>query len=137
MPSRSGRSRGSGALRALSLLAPLLIAGCTAGPDYVRPPVPPVPEYRPDEVLAGESVANLPWWELFEDPVLQELIQAGLEENLSLRTSLARIDEARATLGIVRSDLFPRVDYSAPGTVGFTTEDGDATTSALAALNAS
>jgi multidrug efflux system outer membrane protein len=116
----------------------LLIAGCTAGPDYVRPPVPPVPEYRPEDVPAGESVANLPWWELFEDPVLQELIQAGLEENLNLRVSLARIDEARAALGIVRADLFPRLDYSAPGSVQLTTEEGsDATASASASLNAS
>jgi multidrug efflux system outer membrane protein len=90
------------------------------------------------ELPTGKSVANLPWWELFEDPVLHELIESGLAENRNLRTALARIDEARAALGISRAGLFPRVDYFADGGVeGTTLEDTDPVASALATLNAS
>jgi multidrug efflux system outer membrane protein len=116
----------------------LVVVGCSAGPDYVRPPIPAVPTYRDDDRPADDSVANLSWWELFRDPVLQGLIEEGLENNRNLRTSLARIDEARAVLGIARSDKFPRIDYFADGSLDDDTREGrDPTASALASLNAS
>jgi outer membrane protein TolC len=84
------------------------VAGCTMGPDYERPELPQPREYRA-AVGEGESVANLPWWELYRDTVLQRLIGVGLENNLSLRESMARIAEARAAVGIARADLYPTV----------------------------
>jgi multidrug efflux system outer membrane protein len=76
------------------------------GPDYERPALPEPVEYRASEE-AGESIANLPWWELYQDTVLQRLIQEGLDNNLQLRESMAKIAEARAALGIARADQYP------------------------------
>lgn len=84
------------------------------GPDYERPELP-VPETYIQPADAGESLANLTWWELFEDPVLEELIRVALEENQDLRIAAARVEEFRAQLGIVRSNQFPTVDIGASG----------------------
>jgi multidrug efflux system outer membrane protein len=114
-----------------------LLAGCTLGPDYERPPTPDLPVYQVGPP-AGESIANIPWWELFQDPVLTALIDTALVHNQDLGTAMARIAEARATLGIVRADLFPRVNYAADGSVIWTTEDEDGgTASGGAFLDAS
>ena len=94
-----------------------LVSGCTLGPDFIRPTVSAPEIYHADEE-AGESIANLPWWELFGDPVLQELVTEALENNRNLLSSMARIDEARASLGISRSEMYPNVDYFAGGAGG-------------------
>ena len=46
------------------------LVGCMPGPNYERPPVPDPPTYHADS-LRGESIANMPWWELFQDEVLR------------------------------------------------------------------
>ncbi len=99
----------AGRLGVLLLLAAggsALLSGCRMGPDYERPALPEPVEYRASEE-AGESIANLPWWELYQDTVLQRLIQEGLDNNLQLRESMAKIAEARAALGIARADQYP------------------------------
>jgi multidrug efflux system outer membrane protein len=106
------------------------------GPNYVRPELE-APEVFRQEFPSGESVANLPWWELFQDPVLVALVETALEENRSLRASLARISEAEATLGIVKADLFPRVNYAADGSVESKTGGGGTSSSAGATVAAS
>src|SRR5262249_2767857 len=54
----------------------LLVAGCMVGPDYSRPPVVVPDNYRFAIAPAtAESIADLPWWEIFRDPVLQELVR--------------------------------------------------------------
>jgi multidrug efflux system outer membrane protein len=107
------------------------------GPNYSRPPVPEPEDYRED-FPDGDSIADIAWWDMFGDSVLVALIDSALVNNRNLRASVARINEARASLGIVRSDLYPRLDYSADasydGTLG---EDGDASGSSAAFLNAS
>jgi multidrug efflux system outer membrane protein len=124
--------------RVLLLLFVAAVAGCTMGPDYRRPVVPEPEEYRDDEFPATESVADTPWWELFGDPVLVALIDSALVNNRDLRASVARITEARAALGIVRSQLFPRLDYAADGSYGGTLgEDGQADGTGGAFLGAS
>jgi multidrug efflux system outer membrane protein len=92
----------------LAILMGLLLASCAMGPDFVRP-TPPTPADFRSETPAGESIANTDWWDLYQDPALQGLIRRGLENNRSLHEALARINEARARLGIVRADLKPQV----------------------------
>jgi multidrug efflux system outer membrane protein len=108
------------------------------GPDYVRPPVPEPEEYRNEKLPNVESIADTPWWELFGDTVLVALIDSALVNNRDLRGAVARITEARAALGIVRSQLFPRLDYAGDasyrGTMG---EDGEADGTGNASLAAS
>jgi outer membrane protein, multidrug efflux system len=93
-----------------------LLTGCTLGPDYVRPNVP-IPAIHRGVVgaPAPESLADLPWWELFKDPVLQELTREALNSNYDLRTAAARVEEARAQIGVVRSFLYPQVSFSGGG----------------------
>jgi multidrug efflux system outer membrane protein len=92
----------------------LLLGGCALGPDYERPEIDtPVSYIQPVE--EGESFANMPWWDLLQDPQLQELIRIALEENKDLGIAVARIEEFRAVLGVTRADQFPTVDLNATG----------------------
>jgi multidrug efflux system outer membrane protein len=112
--------------RLILLLIAVVVAGCTMGPDYKRPVVP-VPDQQRESLPTVESIADTPWWELFGDTVLVALIDTALVNNRDLRASVARITESRAALGIVRSQLFPRLDYAADGSYSGTLgEDGDA-----------
>jgi multidrug efflux system outer membrane protein len=78
------------------------------GPDYERPDVITPEEFR-GPMPTGESVANVPWWELYQDPVLQDLIQTALENNRSVRQAFARINEFRASLRIAQAGRYPSV----------------------------
>ncbi len=92
----------------------VLLGGCAAGPDYERPELD-VPESYVQPVEQGESFANTPWWELFQDEQLQQLIRIALEENQDLGIAAARVEEFRAILGVTRADQFPTVDITASG----------------------
>ena len=102
--------------QAAAVVALALLAGCAVGPNYERPPVASQPEYRglvgPAEAA---SLADLPWWEVFEDPVLQGLVETALENNLDLRKAVARVDRAREGVGIARSEIFAQVGGQAGG----------------------
>ncbi len=91
----------------------LLAQGCKVGPDYERPQIATPETWREISVAESESLANTPWWELFQDPALQELIRIALEENKDLKIAVERIEEARALYGFQRADLYPKVDLFA------------------------
>jgi multidrug efflux system outer membrane protein len=91
-------------------------AGCTLGPNYKRPAIPTPPAWRDMPVTEAESLANTPWWELFDDPQLQQLIRVALAENKDLKIAVERIEEARARYGFTKADLWPHVDLN--GTAG-------------------
>jgi outer membrane protein, multidrug efflux system len=96
----------------------LLLSGCTLGPDYLRPKILIPDNHRGlVDAPAAESLADLPWWELFRDPVLQELTRESLQHNFDLRIAAARVEQARAQIGITRSFLFPQINFSANGSV--------------------
>jgi len=104
------------------LILGIHIQSCRVGPDYVRPSVYSPDSYRSD-FPTDTSIANTPWWELFGDTVLQNLIYTALENNNNLQSAIARIQSAEAQMGIVRADLYPRIDYNVGGTaVGITTD---------------
>jgi multidrug efflux system outer membrane protein len=94
----------------------LAAAGCALGPNYQRPAVPTPPSWREVPQAEAESLANTGWWELFQDPQLQELIRIALVENKDLKIAVERIEEARARYGFTKADLWPAVDLS--GTAG-------------------
>jgi len=105
---------------AAALLAPAV--GCTLGPDYQRPEVP-TPEAWIRPSLEGETGANLPWWEVYHDPVLQDLVRTALAENKDLLTAVARIDEARAVLGFTKADQYPSFFASGGAARGKSSEE--------------
>jgi multidrug efflux system outer membrane protein len=101
---------------ALVLLLVLLIGGCTVGPNYRRPGIVSPDSHRGAvEPAKAESLADIPWWELFKDPVLQNLTREALRNNYDLRTAAARVEEARAQIGITRSFLYPQVTLNSGG----------------------
>ncbi len=102
----------------------IMVAGCKLGEPYSRPEVITSQNYR-FHSLSGESIANLRWWELFKDTILQEMIHTGIENNRDLLIAVTRIREAEAQIGIVRSNLFPRVNYGGGGTFSASTNDAD------------
>ena len=94
----------------------LLVSGCMLGPDYSRPPVVVPDNYRFAVAPAtAESIADLPWFDVFRDPVLQQLVREALQNNYDLRIAAARVEEARANIGIVRSFLYPTINFNAAG----------------------
>jgi multidrug efflux system outer membrane protein len=97
------------------LIAASWVTGCTVGPNYHRPAVQVPQTFRaPDPLPApqAESFADLKWWEVFRDAELQQLVRIALEQNYDLREAVARVEAARANLGITRSDQFPQVGVS-------------------------
>jgi multidrug efflux system outer membrane protein len=97
------------------LIAASWTAACTVGPNYKRPAVQIPQNFRaPDPLPAPQatSLADLKWWEVFRDEKLQELIRAALTANYDLRDAVARVEEARANLGVTRSNQFPQVGVS-------------------------
>jgi multidrug efflux system outer membrane protein len=103
---------------AFTTIVVLLLSGCTLGPDYFRPKVLVPDNYRGVAgAPAAESIADLPWWEVFKDPTLQELTREALSANYDLQTAAARVEEARAQIGVARSFLYPQVNLNGGGSV--------------------
>lgn len=103
-------------MRWLALAAVLVtLTGCEVGPNYKRPAVQTPPIYRgetsgpPSPAPSPESLGNQKWWEVFQDPVLVELIRTALDENYDVKIAAARVLEAQAQLGITRANQFPMV----------------------------
>jgi len=117
------------------LLLTLFTTGCAVGPNYRRPKVDVPGAYRgapPQEVQkpqqdaskqepsrtespsqASLSFGDQKWWEVFQDPQLQELIRTALQNNYDVRIAATRILEAQAQLGITRADQLPTISAGA------------------------
>jgi NodT family efflux transporter outer membrane factor (OMF) lipoprotein len=97
----------------VAIAGPLLISGCKVGPDY----------HRPDAAVngawseMGAGAVNVLWWETLNDSTLTALVQAGLKQNLNLRTAGLRVLEARAARGVAVGQFFPQLQ-EATGSLG-------------------
>ena len=103
----------------------LFLTGCAVGPDYQRPKVD-IPQAWRFEEKEALDVANTAWWEQFNDPVLNELIQSALKENKDLMVASARIEEFIGRYRTTRSYLFPQIGAQAVGGRSRSTEEGPA-----------
>jgi multidrug efflux system outer membrane protein len=99
-----------------AILVVSLVSGCAVGPNYQRPAVQtPVAYHELGDSAQAEaqakaaSFADLPWWQVFQDPQLQELIRTALKQNYDLRIATERINASRAQVAVTRSALFPQV----------------------------
>ena len=127
------------------LLLITFAAGCAVGPNYRRPKVDVPGAYRgapsiepaesqksaspqasqnsqtagstPQQTSAPaeESFGDQKWWQVFQDPELQQLIRTALQNNYDVRIAATRILEAHAQLGIIRADQLPTVNAGAVG----------------------
>jgi outer membrane protein, multidrug efflux system len=103
------------------LLPALLLTSCAMGPDYVRPHIETSERFRMAET-EGQSIANLPWWELLRDEELQRLIRQALAENRDLKQAVASVEELQARLTTTLFDFLPKIEANANapafGTIG-------------------
>src|SRR4030095_5795537 len=95
------------------LAAALWLSGCMVGPDYERPPAEIPPQFRAAMTPDATSIGDFRWLEVFRNEHLQELIRVALVQNYDLRDAIARVDAARANLGITRSNQFPNFCFGA------------------------
>ena len=96
----------------------LVAAGCTVGPDYRRPDVTVPSTFRGAGAAApvqapAPTFGDLAWWQLFQDPSLQQLIRTALAANYDLQVAVTRILQAQAQVTIARSQQFPTVNAQA------------------------
>ena len=101
-----------------AVLCSAFLSACMVGPKYHRPVVQTPNTFRdladnPQIKAQSASYADLPWWQVFKDPKLQELIRTALKQNYDLEIATERINAARAQLAVTRSSLFPQVGAGA------------------------
>ena len=86
-----------------------LLAACAVGPDYRTPETPATPFIAAQGAGVAEQPFEAAWWEQFQDPVLDGLIERALTDDLDLKIAVARVEESRAFLGAARRDRWPGV----------------------------
>lgn len=92
-------------------VASILLTSCAVGPNYKRPAVPAPAQFRGSESAPdAQSLADLKWFDVFDDDVLQQSIETALKQNFDLRIAAERVLEARARYGISRADQYPTLD---------------------------
>jgi outer membrane protein, multidrug efflux system len=107
-----------------SLTAATLLTACAVGPDYERPDVNAPEQFRSaqnastDGAALGTVTSTDAWWEAFDDPELNKLVEEGLRNNRDLQSAIARVRQARGQLITTRSQFFPQIDYYAAGERG-------------------
>ena len=87
-----------------------MLSGCTVGPDYVRQLFETPPNWRVDYPQAAQ-LTNLRWWEQFQDPVLNQLVETALRNNQDIRIAAERVEQYLGQLQTTRSQFFPQLSY--------------------------
>jgi multidrug efflux system outer membrane protein len=107
----------------LTIVTLSILTGCAVGPNYKRPEATATPaQYKAGELGSwkqGQPLDNIPkgqWWEIFNDPTLNDLQRRTSQSNQALKGAMARVEQARATARVARGELLPRVDLGS----GFT-----------------
>lgn len=101
-------------LRLLPLASGLLVlAGCKVGPNFQKPDLTMPASFRHQGANASPaSIANLPWWKVYNDSTLRRLIGTALDNNHDLRIAASRVEQARQAAAQTRSAYWPSVDLS-------------------------
>ncbi len=95
---------------ACALAGTLLLGGCMLGPNYKQP------EQDLPQGTSAENFSvftNAKWWEVFQDPVLNSLEAEALAHNQDLQAAIARVDQARADVGVATADQMPSITAAA------------------------
>jgi NodT family efflux transporter outer membrane factor (OMF) lipoprotein len=99
----------------LDLVLLVFLFGCVkVGPDFVRPPLSVSPNWMEatDNRTTNEPADYREWWRVFDDPVLDRLIDVAYRQNLSLAIAGVRVLEARAQLAIAVGNLYPQTQQA-------------------------
>ncbi len=99
----------------LFLVIGFLLGGCTmVGPDYVKPTAAAPEEWleSPEAAVEAKEMDFSAWWQVFDDPVLDDLVESAYRQNLTLQVAGIRILEARAQLGIAIGEQYPQTQQA-------------------------
>lgn len=93
----------------------IFLGGCKVGPNFksVDPDLPSRYRFDSLETASTDSLLNIKWWDIFEDPVLDTLIATGLHENKNVLIAMSRIEQSKTVVGITKADYWPQFGYSA------------------------
>ena len=103
-------------LPALALF--FLLGGCAVGPNYQRPPTRTPSAFLGEAQVSTNSLGDLPWWQVFQDDALQQLIRGAVTNNYDLRIAETRVEQAGAIAAQSRAALFPQLGYEAEAARG-------------------
>jgi len=100
-----------------------LFSSCAVGPDFKKPEAETPEMYLNQDSLVTDTVSvdsmvNLRWWELFDNDILDTLVVRALENNRDVGIAISRLEEARATLGFTKADLYPELNLQASASRG-------------------
>jgi multidrug efflux system outer membrane protein len=98
------------------LVVLVLETGCMMGPKYRRPAVNVPQDYRapePQQAAQGSSLGNEQWWQVYQDPVLTQLIHTAIVQNYDVRIAATRVLEAQAQVGVTRANQLPSASVAA------------------------
>ena len=119
----------------ISLLVPaiaLVLTSCApVGPDFVKPE-PEAPEDWSQPVSQGLDTAPnelVEWWRVFKDPVMDELVEAALQDNNTLEIAGLRVLESLAQLGIATGAKYPQSQFAAGEAIYVSPADNTGATS--------
>lgn len=115
----------------LIALSAVLLAGCTAGPDFLRPAQPTATGYTPESLAPQTSSSAGPggaaqtfvpdldipgeWWALFQSPLLDALVRESMKANPDVDAAQAALRQSRETFFAQQGSLFPTVTANASG----------------------
>ena len=101
----------------IALFSIFIFEACKVGPSFKasRNEIDSAAVYRYDslQLAMTDSVLNISWWELFDDPIIDTLISIGLKENKDVLIASSRIEQARAQLGFTKAQMWPSIGYQA------------------------
>jgi multidrug efflux system outer membrane protein len=107
---------------AILIIALTTVTGCTVGPDYVRPEIDTPEDWR-FKIEDAAGTVNTGWWEQFNDPVLDALINQALLNNKDVRIAAARVEEFAARVDITRAGFYPQIGYDGTASRGSISRD--------------
>lgn len=113
-------------LVSLTAIVSLVLSSAAVGQKkYQRPTINAPKTFRGADASSDQnSIGDLKWFEVFQDQELQQLVRTALIQNYDLEAAVARINAARANLGLARSDQFPQIDASADLTTARASKNG-------------
>lgn len=98
-------------VRAIAAGSVCLLSGCMVGPRYQRPVVAAPAVIRGQAAAEAASLADLPWWEVFQDETLRGLVTTAIANNNDLRIAVKRVEQARQFRVQTHAQYLPGVGY--------------------------
>lgn len=108
---------------AISLLT-LALTACAVGPDYQAPPAEAAKLSSAETTHYDRTRFEALWWQQFDDPTLNQLVQQSLDGNRELRVAFARLRAARAIRDDVANDQLPTITSRASSEIGKAQQPG-------------